>query len=75
MQPQDYVKSGGINRDRDRLNAVIFLVETAERRDFLNDVENHATPSSTSRHCSILFRLLSLRPTLFLDLPGYFFAC
>ena len=47
MQAQDYVKGGGINRDRDRLNAVSFIVETAERRDFLNGVENYATPSST----------------------------
>ena len=45
MQPQDYVKGGGINRDRDRLNAVLFLVEIAERRGFLNGVENYATPS------------------------------
>ena len=75
MHQQDYVKGGGINRDRDRLNAVLFLVETAIRRDFLNGVENYATPSSTSRHCSILFRPLSLRPTLFLDLSCYFFAC
>ena len=75
VQPQDYVKGGGINRGRDRLNAVWFIVETAERRDFLKGVENYATPSSTSQHCSVLFRLLSLWPALFLDLPVYFFAC
>ena len=59
MQAQDYVKGGRINRDRDRLNAVRLIAETAERRDFLKALENSTTPTSTSRYCSVLFRFLS----------------
>ena len=41
---------------RKQNGSVRWIAETAERRDLLNAVDNSATLSSTSRHCSVLLR-------------------
>ena len=62
---------------RKQNDSVRWIAETAERRDLLNAVDNSATLSSTSRHCSVLLRFCFFCFCFFClhDLHGYFFAC